>query len=499
MGSCDQLLAFEASLTPEQPWPELAEESMPLFPTQLLPGNLGQLAQDIAASLPVPVDYVACAMLGAASSALVGRVIVEPRYGHQERLQLYLCLGGESGTNKSGAMRLMMAPLEAWLSEHGKDILRRNAQRREEREYLQKQAHRKGITEVMQDTIRSKLDKLEDEPELPAVLTDTTPDALPQRMLRQGGCGIIYTDEGGFINVLAGATYARQGGAPNLDTVLKGFDGGRVHVDRVGRDTIMLETANLCITVGMQPSIIRRMTENTELASRGFPQRVLYFLPDNLGRVDLLHLPPLPKEAMAKWASLLLALAQLHRDKEAVLKMTLGAQELLNRHRQDMWDRTCTDVALFSWCRKAHGKTARLAGLLALLENPDTLMVEECHVRAAVAMMESYFIPHAEKAFGGAPSISPDALAMVDTLRRKGSLPRDRLWHDVQRQKKYRGADGKERFSSVLNELQGKGYIRLTLPPDTGGPGRKASHTVEVNPALLGRHTADIHMTEGEL
>lgn len=495
MGSCEKLMAFEASLTPEQPWPELAEECMPLFPTRLLPDGLGQLAEDMAACIPVPVDYVVCAMLGAASSALVGRVSIQPWNGYRERLQLYLCLGGESGTNKSAAMRDMMKPLEAWLSEHGKDILRRNAQRKTEREILNKKAQRNGMT----DAIRTQLDQLADEPELPAVLTDTTPDALPIRMKRQGGCGIIYTDEGNFINIIAGATYARQGGAPNLDTVLNGFDGGAVHVDRVGRESIMLPHANLTITVGMQPVILQRMTGNEELASRGFPQRVLYFLPDNLGHVDLLHLPPFPKEGMERWTSLLLELAQLHRDREAVLTMTPEAQQLLMLHRQAMYDRTDTDAAMRSWCRKAHGKSARLAGLMALLDNPGTLTVDACHVRAAVAMMESYFIPHAEKAFGGAPSISPDALAMVDTLRRKGSLPRDRLWHDVQRQKKYRGADGKTRFSSVLNELQGKGYIRLTLPPDTGGPGRKASHTVEVNPALLGRHQADIRMTEGTL
>ena len=495
MGNFEQLATFEASLTPDQPWPELAEECMPLFPTRLLPDRLGQLAEEMAACIPVPVDYVVCAMLGAASSALVGRVSIQPWDGYRERLQLYLCLGGESGTNKSGAMRVMMEPLKAWLTEHGLTILRRNEQRKTEREILNKQAQRKGMT----DAIRTQLDKLADEPELPVILTDTTPDALPIRMKRQGGCGIIYTDEGNFINVIAGATYGRQDGVPNLDTVLKGFDGGRVHVDRVNRDTIMLETANLCITVGMQPSIIRRMTGNEELASRGFPQRVLYFLPDNLGRVDLLHLPPFPREGMDRWTSLLLELAQLHRDREAVLTMTPEAQQLLMLHRQAMHDRTDTDAAMRSWCRKAHGKSARLAGVLALLDNPGTLTVDACHVRAAVAMMESYFIPHAEKAFGGAPSMSPDALAMVDTLRRKGSLPRDRLWHDVQRQKKYRGADGKERFSSVLNELQGKGYIRLTIPPDTGGPGRKASPTVEVNPALLGQHPADIRMTEGTL
>ena len=495
MGNFEQLAAFEASLTPDQPWPELAEECMPLFPTRLLPDRLGQLAEDMAACIPVPVDYVVCAMLGAASSALVGRVSIQPWDGYLERLQLYLCLGGESGTNKSGAMRVMMEPLKAWLTEHGLTILRRNEQRKTEREILNKQAQRKGMT----DAIRTQLDKLADEPELPVILTDTTPDALPIRMKRQGGCGIIYTDEGNFINVIAGATYGKSGSAPNLDTVLNGFDGGMVHVDRVGRDPIMLPHAHLTITVGMQPVILQRMTGNEELASRGFPQRVLYFLPDNLGQVDLLHLPPFPKAGMAQWTSLLLDLAQLHRDREAVLTMTGDAQQLLRLHRQAMWNRTDTDAAMRSWCRKAHGKAARLAGLLALLDNPGTLTVDACHVRAAVAMMESYFIPHAENAFGGAPSISPDALAMVDTLRRKGSTPRDMLWHDVQRRKKYRGADGKERFASVLNELQGKGYIRLSLPPDTGRPGRKASPTVEVNPALLGQHPADIRMTEGTL
>ena len=45
MGNFEQLAAFEASLTPDQPWPELAEECMPLFPTRLLPDGLGQLGQ----------------------------------------------------------------------------------------------------------------------------------------------------------------------------------------------------------------------------------------------------------------------------------------------------------------------------------------------------------------------------------------------------------------------------------------------------------------------
>lgn len=500
MGTYDQLTAFEASLTPAPPWPELAEEPMPLFPTQLLPEPCSSLAETIAASLPVPVDYAVCAMLGAASNALVGRVIVEPRKGHQERLQLYLCMGGESGTNKSGPMKLLNEPLEAWLLDHGKDILRRNRERAEERERLTAQARRKQhITDREQADIRRQLDALEDEPELPLVMTDTTPDALPRRMLRQGGVGIIYTDEGSFINILAGATYARQGSAPNLDTVLKGFDGGHVYVDRVTTEPIILEAANLSITVGMQPSIVSRMTRNSDLADRGFPQRVLYFLPDNMGKVDLMNLPSIPGEPMAQWGSLLVRLAEIHRDKPVVMPLTYRAQEAYNLHRQAMWDRPSTDAAMRAWYRKAHGKTARLAGLLALLENPDALLVEECHVRAAVEMMNSYFIPHAEKAFGGAPNMSPEALAMVDTLRRTGSITEKMLLRSVSGQRRYKGPEGAARFHSVLQELRDKGYIRLTAPQDTGRQGRKPSATVEVHPALLGPRKADIRTTEGVL
>ena len=42
----------------------------------------------------------------------------------------------------------------------------------------------------------------------------------------------------------------------------------------------------------------------------------------------------------------------------------MNDQQLLMLHRQAMHDRTDTDAAMRSWCRKAHGKSARLAGLL---------------------------------------------------------------------------------------------------------------------------------------
>ncbi|MBQ8313257.1 MAG: DUF3987 domain-containing protein [Clostridia bacterium] len=504
MNSLEQLTRFEE--TEMQPqgmaWPDLSEEPLPLFPTELLPEKCARLVEAVAASLPVPVDYAVCALLGAASAALVGRVTVQPRQHHREPVQLYLCLGGESGTNKSGPLRLFIAPLEEYLAEKGREIIRRNRDRQAEREVLSNQAKRKNLTPGDRANLRRQMEEMQDEKEMEVILTDTTPESLVRRMKRQGGNGIIHTDEGSFINVLAGVTYGKQGGAANLDTVLKGFDGGRVFVDRVGGEPVDIERANLSITVGMQPSIIHRMTSSADLADRGFPQRVLYFLPDNLVGVDLLNLPAIPRDYMADWSRLLLILAAAHRDHPAMLSLTKGAQAVYNLHRQDMADRALSDMggssATRSWARKAHGKTARLAGLLALLEDPDAAIVEESHVRAAVAMMNSYFIPHMKRAFGGSSDLSPDALALVDVLRGRESITQSQLLHDVSGQKKYKGEAGKAHFQEVIRELAQAGYIRLTTPA-SGGIGRRPGPVLLVNPALHGNHKAAVPLTEGTI
>ena len=494
MTSLEALTSFEQA----QPWPELAEKALPEFPSMLLPPSCAALVEAVAASLPVPVDYAACALLGAANAALVGRVAVQPRPGHVEPIQLYLCLGGESGTNKSGPMRLMMAPLEAWLTRERQQARRRNRDRAAEREALAKQEGKKKTAAELV-ALRHQQEAIEDEPEPEAILSDTTPEALARRLMRQGGNGILYTDEGAFINVLAGATYAKNGSAPNLDTVLKGFDGGSVFIDRASADEpIELARVNLSITIGMQPSIIRRMTESADLADRGFPQRVLYFLPEPLAEVKVLGLPPLP--CMEEWERLIVRLAAAHRGQPLMMPLTQDAAQLYGLHRQDMQDRLQGDLggslAIQAWARKAHGKTARLAGLLALLEQPGAAIVEASHIRAAVLLMDNYFIPHMKKAFGGASDLSPDALALLAVVRQKDSFTQSDLLHRVSGQRRYSGAEGKAHFLQVLGELNARGYLRPG-PAQESGVGRKKSAVWLVNPALHER--AAVPVVEGVL
>ena len=189
------------------------------------------------------------------------------RTGHTEMIQLYTGLVGKSGTRKTAALEKFIAPLEKWLM-----------------------AHRGPELTGMPG------------PRYEAICTDATPEALLAMMNEQGGKGIMYTDEGDFLNILSGATYGGGKSTPNIGVMRQGIDGKSVNVQRKGLGgTIDIAEANLSLTVGMQPKVLETFASNPTLCDRGMPQRLLFFIPEMLGPIDVLNLPEESPEVMAKW------------------------------------------------------------------------------------------------------------------------------------------------------------------------------------------------------
>lgn len=486
MNSADTLKQFEAAQNAPAPWPDLPEDTLPVFPTDLLPGICGELVRAVAASVPMPVDYAACALLGSVSAAVVGRVRVRVTPDYAVPLQLYCGMAGESGTGKSPAMKMLAEPLVSWTAEQNKLIRKRNREKQNERDVLQQEERKKGLSTRARVDLRNHIDDIEDEPEVAEILGDVTPEKVVEVMSRQNGCGIVYTSEGNFVNVLSGASYGKQGGTSNLDAILQSYDSDPVRVDRIGRGTICLEQGNLSITVGLQPSMLARLAETTDLTDRGFPQRLLFFIPEELYNVDVIHVPPVPHHLREEWNQLLRTLASLYRTSPGELPLTYDAGQVLSMNRQSLHDRQQRDLggnsALRAWSRKAYDKTIRLSGLLALLENPSASVVEEKHARIAVAMMNGYFIPHAKKAFGGSSSLSCVALDLWQIVRDQAIFRESALRHQVSGQKRFKSPAGKQCFLAALEELQREGYIRRTTLPGAG-TGRTPSQAWETNPA----------------
>lgn len=473
------------------PWADLEDQPLPRFPTDKLPQDCAAMAEAVAASLPVPVDYAACALLGAASSALVGRVVVNPRPGHYEPVQLFLGMGGESGTMKSAALEAFIKPLRAWINAQNENIRAQNAKKSDQREILQQQdldLRRNKGADTARMALREQLRKIEDVPERETIQTDTTPEALLSRMEKQGGRAIFYADEGNFINIITGAAYGKNGGTANIDGILQAYDNKPIQVDRKSGGTIYLQNAALALTIGLQPGILARMTESAELCDRGLPQRLLYFLPEPLRRINVRERAPWPMDLLREWEKKITLLAALHREQPLTMPMTKAAQNAFMDFHQSVIDRAYTDFggsgALRSWANKAHGKCARLAAILTLLEDTEAMFVECEQVQAAADMMNDYFIPHAVRVFGGKERLSPAAQAVLDLVRDIKDFKQAEILHKMSGQRRFKGENGKATFKNALVELERHGYIRKLGGGEKTGRGRPASPVWEVHPAL---------------
>lgn len=368
-------------------WKPLADDIRPSFPLDTLPEACAELADNIATSLPVPPDYAACAILGAASCALVGRVKVEIKLRYQEPAQLYLGMVGGSGTKKSPVMSLIGDPLEEWLNDH------------------------RGQDMPDMETTGAEVNT-----------TDSTPEALVVDMNAHQGRGIVWSDEGSMMNIMSGATYGKVGSATNIDVFLKAYDGKPVYVRRRSEGgSVSIKSANLAMTVGLQPNVVKDFTRNTSMVGRGLAQRFLFFVPEPLGRCVISELPELNGDLLDAWRDRITTLAAAFREQPIVLPMTDTAREAFNRYAQMIEDRRYEDLggceALSSWSSKCLGQVARISGLLTLLEDPKATEVGSKAVDAAIRMMDEYFIHHMEYVFCGERKLPVEAEKLLEAMK----------------------------------------------------------------------------------
>ena len=411
--------------------------------------------------MPAPVDYVACAILGAASAALVGRASVQLTPTWKERLQLYLGLVGNSGSKKTPVMNAICGPLTEWYDHNG----------------ISSRELAEGFGKPIEE-----------------ITTDATPEALVMDMAEHDGRGIILSDEGTILSIMAGTTYGKAGSATNIDIALHGWNDGTVRCRRKGENAdLRISHANLSIMVGLQPNMLELFARNKYLNERGLPQRFLFFIPEPMGRCVISELPPTDMARLDAWAEKITLLAASFRDEPLTLKLDMNARILFDRYRQVMEDRRnvewCDSQALEAWASKAVGMTARLAGILTLLKDPTARTIEQHEFRCAQQMMEEYFIPHMHYAFCGEQRLSPAAeavlKAMPSTMTRSClCAPQAALWDKLRKKEPFKVRDGNTLFEKALAELAAAHLIRPAAI-ETAATGRPSKGAWEVHPKIL--------------
>jgi hypothetical protein len=324
--------------------------------------------------------------------------------------------------------------------------------------------------------------------------SDATPESIEIAMAQQGGTFSWLDDEGGLFS-MTGGVYSSKGSAVNLSVFLNGHDGETpIKVRRTGRPTVHIAKPALTIGVLTQPQAFADFVKSD--TGRGLMQRFLVMTPaiTRASKGALLRgnghteNPQARADYEARIREIFRVRESLNPEAPRVLTLDPQAREILAR-AFDVLNAGHTPGGRFDavrgWASKQEGTMGRLAGLLAIMANPDTLTVTAEAAGAAVALWE-YFAAHTVRAFGEA-SMSDDvrkATRVLEALREIGT--ETVVARDVHT--KVRGTTALEKAPDVIEALHflGEyGWVRYVgkLPAESG-KGRPAERWA-VHPSLL--------------
>lgn len=473
-------------------WPPLDNYHKPDFPLDVLPEYLQDLIMALHRESGAPVDYFAGAALSVASLAVFDRANILLDGGRQQPLCLYSILVGRSGVRKSAAFTAMQAPLIDWTETQNKEIAQANRKVDQRLEILHEEL--KTATRGKSKTPGTRTpDKIQEEMELeegkkkrfyPSPLTDATMESIAHEAKEAGGAVGILSDEGQIINAIAGKSYTAQNNVPNIDIVLKGYDRAFVNISR---STYKVKgTVCLSLCIGAQPAILETLISHGDQAERGFPQRCLFYYPNPVYD-NALERVPCPLDLLAKWRDIIQDLLWEGRSSEIEMKATDAAITMCKLYENAMTAKRQADDEdggeMAGWYGKAHDKMARVAGILALLENPKGRTVTEKHVSAAIRLFDAYAIPMAQECYGVIGADLPKHLsavmnAIVKEKAAAGAALDGAVYKRLHKNVRYRG-NKSGLYERDLADLEERRYIRrIRLNPGRGRP----TTFIQVNP-----------------
>jgi hypothetical protein len=487
----------------EPPDPIGVAGEVPAFPVEVLPGWLGEYVAAVATATQTPPDLAGMLALAVLATVAAGAVEVEPRPGWREPLCLFVTIGMDAGSRKSGVFTAMTRPVADFERQQAAAalpgitetaVLRRIAdQAAATAEAAAGKAPASQLEQARAEAIaRAAEASALVVPPLPRWLVDdATPEALAGLLAVYGRIALL-SPEGDVFDQMAGR-YNQQVG-PNLGVYLKGHAGDLLKVDRRGRPPEYVERPCLTIGLAVQPEVLRGLAGRPGFGGRGLLARFLYSLPTSLVGHRQAGAPPVLPAVADHYALELQALAAsltvpAGDDRPALLALDQAAGELLLGFERDLEPRLAAgsgDLAhLAGWAAKLAGATCRLAALLHLAAHLRDGWVRPINAGtfAGAARLADYLVDHARAVFDlmGADPRVDDARWLLDWIARTSQVQFTRrdAHHAAPRGRFPKATD----LDPALSLLEEHGWLRR-VDADPSGPkgGRPPSPRFLVNP-----------------
>ncbi len=495
-------------------WPEPVElvdasaDAAP-FPVAALPAWVADHVNSVAAAMEVDATMPAAFALGALATVVAPRCRVQVTPSWQEGTNVYVVVGAQSGEKKSPVFNAVFRPVERIEEDRQREakkeiITLQSLLAIAEKRVKDAEAALHASTGRDDDALVAELEaavmRREEAAEacrpLPKMLVDdSSPEALTRMLYEQRGALAIASSEGLLFDLVGGRVYSGSGGV-NLDSYLKAWSGDTLRVDRGGlrRSThdipasAVVRDPRLTVAIATQPEPLLRAFTDAELDTRGLTHRFLPVVPPSMVGRRTGRPPSIDPGHAVLWDDGLNRLADrfLALEEPLILEATTEAYDTYHAWWEGIEARRGPgeDLASLSpWLSKAEAYVWRLAGLLAVADDPGTptSKLQATHVARAVELIEC-FLSHRQAlaTLGALSPVVSGAMRLLDWLRatRVAVFSRRDAYNAPANRASFPYAETVDQPLALLVEA---GWVRA-LPAD-GGPGRP-SQKFEVNPGL---------------
>ena len=479
-------------------------EELPEFPMDALTPVLRNYAAAIAESTQTSQDMSAVGILSIVSSAMRNLYKIAGKTDWLEPTNIYSLVIAEPSERKSAVISHLLKPIKDYVKEYNSvhkaefEMSRATKQRLENKKNaLISVSKKKGeAAEDFNDSLQEVVDELvnfREKKPLKIYVDDTTPEKLVETLAENNNSISIISSEGGIFDVLSGS-YSNK---VNIDVFLKAYSGESISVERIMRNSVVVDDACLTILLSVQPVVIGDLMKNEKFRHRGLTARFLYSQPKSLVGDRNFRSGTIPPQAYENFKNLIYNILSEERGTEvSVIHLDTGAEKVLEDFYNWTEKRLTDEFSMYGdWIGKLVGNTLRIAGILArssvileniggLLEMNTPIVINEEIMKNAVRIGK-YFFNHAVSAYStmGVYSEFRAITKAVEKIKEKNlhTITRRDLMHNC------RWISSAEDAQRIISDLEDYGYIRLIsiATDDKLRGGRPRNPTFAVNPRIF--------------
>lgn len=443
-----------------------------------LPPALEATVADASRAFGVNRDLAIGVALGTLSATVMDKLQLVDDDGETTAGNLFVCSSALSGTGKSRTFSRFTQPLQDYqnfaleqFSTHTAPGLRAELSvlEGERRRTNQKNGiPRKERQEILAD-VEARIAELQRELEPPRIMCeDVTVQRLAMLMQRDECISLFSGDARDVLLNLGGR---HNDGKPDEGIFLKGFSMEACTIDRVGRQSIVLNRPCLSLNLVVTPDAIDTLFQNERLKAGGFLPRCLFIQSATRPQVRRKGASGPQEGVWRAWTELLVHLTQTYRKAQspAVVQCTEEASDIFRAYWNEFAEGIMGEINPFN------ARVVELSKRIAVCLHAATHGKAACKhpISADTAgnarlLMDDLFITHRDRIINGAEEEQIDAMLsrLDDILMRSGGRIGLR---DLQRRHAFTGRKLAmlERAVEVSEAFKWEEYR-----PESGRPGK---------------------------